>query len=99
MKPNRGFDSGLGDNDPARVCRVEIDPRLCIGAGNCSGIAPDLFYLDDDGKATVTPGDFHDDASRIIDAAWSCPTDAISVFGPDGERIYPPPDRRSYLTL
>ncbi len=95
MKTNRGSDRILGDNRQVRVTEVIIDRALCIGAGNCCGIAPDLFDLDDDGKAYLISGDF-DDHSRIIEAAWSCPTDAIAVFGDGGNILYPPPDRRSF---
>jgi ferredoxin len=98
MNANRGLDSTLSDNKKGPITRVVIDRALCIGAGNCCGIAPDLFSLDDEQKAVLVSQTF-DDPHLVIDAAWSCPTDAISVFGSDGRRIYPPPDRRSYLNL
>jgi ferredoxin len=79
--------------------RVEIDRDLCIGAGNCCGIAPSLFELDDESKAVYrNPQEWGEDLPEtIVTAAWSCPTDAISVFDTDGNRLYPPPDRQSYL--
>jgi len=98
MKPTRGIHHTVRENDSGAVARIDIDRNLCIGAGNCCGIAPDLFYLDGEGKAILANNDFGD-GSRVLEAAWSCPTDAISVYSKNGNRIYPPPERRSYLNI
>ncbi len=98
MKATRPRDSSHSEKDTPPIARAVVDRTLCIGAGNCCGIAPHVFELDEEGKATVASEPASDDSS-VLDAAWSCPTDAISVYGTDGRRIYPPPGRRSYLSL
>lgn len=54
-----------------------IDRDLCTGDEVCVSIAPDVFELDDEGKAVVTDPE-GDDESVIQTAIDSCPTDAIS---------------------
>src|SRR5688500_57968 len=51
--------------------RVEVDRDLCIGSGDCVASEPDVFFLDDDGKAVV----FDPDAAAeddIVEAARNC---------------------------
>ena len=55
-----------------------VDPVLCIGSGACVHLAPETFYLDDDGVADV-PEPVEDDLDRLQRAARSCPASAISV--------------------
>ena len=63
------------------VCllKIKIDMNLCIGSGMCTGIAPQLFELDDNGKLIVLnpePGPEH---MRVLNAAIACcPVEAIS---------------------
>lgn len=55
-----------------------VDKDLCIGCGLCADICPEVFVLDDDGKAeSVKKYDksFLEDAEEAMD---SCPTNAIS---------------------
>ncbi len=49
--------------------------------------APDVFQLDDEGKAVVVDPDGAP-VDDIVDAARNCPVTAISVTGEEGE-IYP----------
>ena len=70
---------------------VKIDPTLCITAANCSGIAPELFHINEDGVAEVMDrdGTSHGyeytfeatevEAVLIDEAVDSCPAQAISV--------------------
>lgn len=109
MKANPDRELRSHDRRPSFSCerardgaaRVVVDRDLCIGAGNCCGTAPLIFELDDEGKAILVRSRTSDgwvDASEVasaLDAAWSCPTDAISVYDARGDRIYPRPDRRS----
>lgn len=67
---------------------VSIDQSRCIGASNCVHIAPTVFQLDVENVAflldsTSVPDDV------LLDAARSCPTDAIYLDTEDGEAIYP----------
>jgi ferredoxin len=67
---------------------VSIDQSKCIGAGNCVNIAPAAFQLDEESIAyLVDPASVDDDT--LLDAARSCPTDAIYLDTEDGEPVYP----------
>jgi ferredoxin len=67
--------------------RVEVDRDLCIGSGDCVATEPDVFQLDDEGKAVVIDPDAAA-ADDIVEAARNCPVTAIFVIGEDGD-IYP----------
>ncbi len=68
--------------------KVKVDRSLCIGAGTCTVIAPEVFELDSELKSVVKdPSGAPKD--RIIDAAKSCPVLAIILEEDDGTRIYP----------
>ncbi|WP_378731357.1 ferredoxin [Nocardia brasiliensis] len=68
--------------------RIEVDRSTCLGSGMCTGLAPEHFTLID-GRSSptaeiVTPDDL------VIDAADSCPVEAILVRAADtGEIIAP----------
>lgn len=67
---------------------VSIDQSRCIGAGNCVHIAPRAFQLDEENVAyLVDPASVDDD--DLLDAAMSCPTDAIYLDTQEGEAVYP----------
>ncbi len=65
--------------------QIKIDREACMGSGNCSFWAPDVFDLDDDGIAIVLDPDAAPE-EKILLAAQGCPTQAISVLK-DGEKI------------
>ncbi|HMM43063.1 MAG TPA: ferredoxin [Thermomicrobiales bacterium] len=68
--------------------RIRIDRDKCIGAENCVVTAPEVFILDDDGKARlIDPVQAADDLLWL--AAELCPTEAIVLEADDGERLYP----------
>jgi ferredoxin len=68
--------------------KVRVDRELCIGVSNCVAIAPTVFELDDENKAVVLdPGSV--DEKTLMEAAESCPEDAIILEGDDGNQIYP----------
>lgn len=68
--------------------KVKVDRELCIGVGNCLAIAPTVFKLDDQNKAVVLdPGSV--DEGVIMEAAESCPENAIIVEDDDGNQLYP----------
>ncbi|HYP39212.1 MAG TPA: ferredoxin [Chloroflexia bacterium] len=67
---------------------VSIDQARCIGAGNCVNIAPAAFQLDEEHIAyLVDPASVDDDT--LLEAARSCPTDAIYLDTEDGQAVYP----------
>ena len=47
----------------------------CIGCGACTGIAPEVFEMNDEGFASVCG----DDVATAKEAAEACPVEAISV--------------------
>ncbi len=68
--------------------KVRIDRNLCTGLGNCVALAPTVFELDEEGKAVVLdPASVDDDA--LLEAAESCPYDAIIIEDDEGNQVYP----------
>ena len=67
---------------------VSIDQSRCIGAGNCVQIAPAAFQLDEENVAYLVDPSSVDDET-LLDAARSCPTDAIYLDTEEGEAVYP----------
>lgn len=57
-----------------------VDKDTCIACGLCPSICPEVFEMEDDGKAgavvDVVPSDAEDSAKE---AESSCPTNAITV--------------------
>ena len=73
---------------PQPVWRVSVDPDNCIGSGICAGLAPKLFTLVDGVSEPVEPAIAPDPAA--IDAAESCPVEAIAVRdAADGHLVAP----------
>ena len=68
--------------------KVKVIRDKCISAATCVAIAPDTFELDDEGIAIIKNPD-GDDEQTIIDAAKSCPTQAIEVYDDEGKQIVP----------
>ncbi|MFA6908293.1 MAG: ferredoxin [Patescibacteria group bacterium] len=68
--------------------KIEVNRDLCIGAASCIAVAPDLFELDEENKAIIKNAKGTDDQT-IIDAAKSCPTQAIILTDDSGKRIFP----------
>lgn len=81
--------------------RVRVDRELCIGAASCLALLPEVFELDEEGKAVIkrAAGDKTSDwtdykelpveAAMILEAARSCPTNAIIIEDDSGKQIYP----------
>jgi len=68
--------------------KVRVDRELCIGVGNCVAFAPSVFALDGEKKAVVLdPASV--DEKTLLDAADSCPEQAIIVEDDDGNQLYP----------
>ena len=60
--------------------KASVDKGICIGCGLCASTCPDVFSMDDDGKAIAiesdVPNNLEEDA---IDARDGCPVSAIDV--------------------
>ena len=68
--------------------KVRVDSDLCIGVGNCVAFAPTVFAFDEENKAVVLdPSSVDDDT--LLEAAESCPENAIVVEDDEGQQLYP----------
>lgn len=60
--------------------KAAVDQDTCIGCGLCPSVCPEVFQMNDDGKAEAVvdevPGDVADSAKE---AEGSCPVSAITV--------------------
>lgn len=77
--------------------RVKVDRNLCIGAASCVAVAPKTFELDSEAKAValkkdgsktsdfVDYGEIDDTEENILNAAKSCPVDAIIIVEVDDQ--------------
>jgi ferredoxin len=68
--------------------KVKVDRELCIGVGNCVVIAPTVFKLDEENKAVILDLGYISE-STILEAAESCPENAIIVEDDEGNQLYP----------
>jgi ferredoxin len=67
--------------------QVQVDREACIGTGMCASSAAAYFRLEN-GKATAVQ-DFVEPDELVVDAAESCPMEAILVRDGDGVVIAP----------
>jgi ferredoxin len=75
--------------------KVKVDRSLCIGSATCVAVAPKTFELDREGKSVIkqkngsTTSDFvpysniADEEVNILNAAKSCPVNAIVIVEVD----------------
>ena len=75
--------------------KVKVDRELCIGAASCVAVAPKAFDLDSEGKAVIKKKDgsqtsdfvnyqdINDNEANILNAAKSCPVNAIVIVEVD----------------
>lgn len=56
---------------------IDVDAEVCVGSGMCIAMAPDHFRLDGD-RARPRDGRVDPD-DVVVDAAESCPAEAIAV--------------------
>lgn len=68
--------------------QIKTDRDKCISAGTCVAIAPEVFESDDEGKVRVRNPKGVDEQT-ILDAAKSCPVQAIEICDDNGKRIFP----------
>ena len=58
---------------------IDIDRAKCAGHAICTILAPDVFDIDDEGKAITLPSAANASESEIRDAADACPALAIKL--------------------
>lgn len=70
------------------VWRLYVDPTRCIGSGICTGVAPDHFVLVD--GLSRPRVERIAAAEAVLDAADSCPMEAVIVSDVDTLRRVAP---------
>ncbi|MFH9726567.1 ferredoxin [Streptomyces sp. NPDC017254] len=61
---------------------ISLDTDVCIGAGQCALLSPEVFTQDDDGFGTVVPGHADEPGGPLVrEAARACPVGAITLAG------------------
>ncbi len=68
--------------------KVEVKRSLCISVASCVQTDPETFELDDEGIAVVKDPTSNN-KEKILQAAKSCPVNAIIVYDDDGKQIWP----------
>ncbi|MET8090218.1 ferredoxin [Micromonospora sp. NPDC005220] len=68
--------------------RIGVDSRRCIGTSICAGTAPEHFRLV--GGLSAPLADVVSPAEVILDAADSCPVEAITVRDATDDRLIAP---------
>lgn len=58
---------------------ITLDKDLCVGCGLCTNVAPEVYTMEDDGKAGVIEGGAAGNESAAKEAAEACPVSAITV--------------------
>lgn len=60
--------------------KAYVDKGICIGCGLCPSICPEVFEMDDDGKAIASKEEIDESLIESAkEAEESCPVDAIKV--------------------
>lgn len=68
---------------------ITVDRDLCIGTTACVETAGKAFALDGQGISAILASADEVDEKTIIEAAQSCPMNAISITDADGAPVYP----------
>lgn len=69
---------------------VKIIRDLCIGIAACVAVAPKVFRLDRENKAVFIEGWEAESPEVILQAAQTCPTEAIIIISDEeGRQVWP----------
>lgn len=86
------------ESDPVEEAReaqvsVRVDPEKCIACCSCETIAPSVFHVEKNVRVNPKSKVVNEEGARpqkILDAAHTCPTKAISVTDKETlQRLYP----------
>ena len=58
--------------------KIEVDQDACVGCGACEAAAPEVFALNDDGKAEPKKAEVEND-SEAQEGAEACPVSCITI--------------------
>jgi ferredoxin len=70
------------------MSKVKIDLVRCTGSARCRAQAPHTFAIVGDHSQVTNPQG--DPIEAIVEAARSCPTQAIAAFDEDGKPLFVP---------
>ena len=60
--------------------RAKVDKDTCIGCETCPAVCPEVFSMDDDGKAVAISTDIPEELQASAqEGRDSCPVDAIDI--------------------
>ncbi len=59
--------------------RAVVDKDTCIGCGLCASTEPDVFKMDDDGKAVSFADTTEENKDSVQTCIDGCPVNAISA--------------------
>ncbi|PZS38689.1 MAG: ferredoxin [Pseudonocardiales bacterium] len=60
--------------------RVEVDPSVCEGHGQCNAVAPEIYDLDEGGYCLINNSEVPRDLeSQAEQGALACPMLAITI--------------------
>ena len=68
--------------------KVKVERELCISVASCVQADPETFELDDEGIAVVK-NPTSENLEKVLEAAKSCPVNAIIVYDDDGKQLWP----------
>jgi ferredoxin len=71
-----------------KIAKIEVDKDKCISVASCVELAAETFKLDDEGKSEVINKDGNDYEAQL-EAAKSCPVNAIYLYDDKGNKIWP----------
>ena len=57
--------------------RAYVDQDMCIGCGVCVATCPEVFEMNEDGKAVATADTTDKNRAGVMDAIDACPVTAI----------------------
>jgi len=70
-----------------KIKKIIVDKDACIGAATCIALAPQAFELNSDGIAVVKTTALDHTDQELIDAAKSCPTQAIKLVDENDNEV------------
>lgn len=65
--------------------QIEVHPARCIGSGSCIVMARKQFEFDDERRSRALH-DMIDPDEAVLNAALSCPVDAIRIIQIEGDQ-------------
>ncbi len=69
--------------------KVKVIRSMCIGAGTCIAVSPNIFKLDEENKAIILEGNT-DTEANILMAAQACPVRAVEIVDTEtGQKVWP----------